>query len=175
MSSVKPISSISVITVISFKYFIDHFSIFYSPNELILNVLIDHHTSYLQCHVGLPTWWPSAVAVWQEDGDISDEQTDGFIDEIWLSWNCLEIGLIAVTSCSCCSSCGILLCSSVCVCWQSVCVSAEEIHSRHWQDSQPVDGVSWFGSKSPWRQSAWRQRMRRRLCGWDWPGSLTII
>ena len=58
MSSVKPISSISVITVISFKYFIDHFSIFYSPNELILNVLIDHHTSYLQCHVdqlgGLP-------------------------------------------------------------------------------------------------------------------------
>ena len=27
---------------------LDHFSIFYSPNELILNVLIDHHTSNLQ-------------------------------------------------------------------------------------------------------------------------------
>jgi len=37
---------------------LDHFSIFYSPNELILNVLIDHHTSNLQYHV--PTWWLSA-------------------------------------------------------------------------------------------------------------------
>ena len=29
--------------------------------------------------------------------DISDVQTDGFLDEIWTSWNCWEIGWIAVT------------------------------------------------------------------------------
>jgi len=29
--------------------------------------------------------------------DINDEQTDGFLDEIGTSWNCWEIGRIAVT------------------------------------------------------------------------------
>ena len=30
--------------------------------------------------------------------DINDEQTDGFLNEIWISWNCWEIGWVAVTS-----------------------------------------------------------------------------
>jgi len=42
-------------------------------------------------------WGADSRYIGKRTVDINDEQTGGFLDEIWMSWSCWESGLIAVT------------------------------------------------------------------------------